>query len=224
VLDRRERPVEQGGAALLTAASLDVSGLDPRLRGADLVIACDVDNPLLGRRGAARMFSPQKGASPRTVAALERALAHWRNLVAAASGDDAAAAHGAGAAGGTAYASLALLGARLEPGVDLLLDLSDFARVLEGAVLVVVAEGSMGAQTLGGKGPAGVAAVAARSGAKVVAVVGRNTLTAAESASLGLNAVYAMTDIEPRAQVSMREAERVLTTTATRMAGEWLPS
>jgi glycerate kinase len=170
------------------------------------------------------MFSPQKGASPRTVAALERALAHWRNLVAAASGDDAAAAHGAGAAGGTAYASLALLGARLEPGVDLLLDLSDFARVLEGAVLVVVAEGSMDAQTLGGKGPAGVAAVAARSGAKVVAVVGRNTLTAAESASLGLNAVYAMTDIEPRAQVSMREAERVLTTTATRMAGEWLPS
>jgi glycerate kinase len=224
VLDRQGRPVAAGGAALLTAASLDVSRLDPRLRDTDLVIACDVDNPLVGPRGAARVFGPQKGATATTVGTLERALTHWSDLVGVEAGVDVASVPGAGAAGGTAYAALALLGARLESGVDLLLDLSGFPRVVAGAALVVVGEGSLDAQTLGGKGPAGVARVARGSGAKVVAVVGRNTLTRAESASLGLDGVYAMTDVEPRGDVSMREAERVLRSTAERVADEWLPA
>lgn len=223
VLDRHERLVGPGGAALLTAASLDVSRLDPRLRDADLVIACDVDNPLVGPRGAARIFSPQKGASMTTVGTLEQALTHWSALVSGEVDVDLASEPGAGAAGGTAYAALALLGARLEPGINLLLELSDFARVVAGAELVVVGEGSLDSQTLAGKGPAGVAVVARRCGARVVAVVGRNTLTPAEAASVGLDGVYAMTDIEPRPEVSMREAERVLRATAARVADEWLP-
>lgn len=223
VLDAKGRPVAPGGAALLTAACLDMSGLDSRLRGTDLAIACDVDNPLVGPRGAARVFSPQKGASATTVETLEKALIHWSALVAAEAGADPACAPGAGAAGGAAYAALALLGARLEPGVDLLLELSGFARVVACADLVVVGEGSLDTQTLGGKGPAGVAAVARKSGARVVAVVGRTTLTRTQSASMGLDRVYAMTDIEPRTDVSMREAERVLRSTAERVANEWLP-
>ena len=222
VLDAEGRPVAPGGAALVMGARLDVSGLDSRLRGTDLVMACDVDNPLVGPRGAARVFSPQKGASAATVGRLEEALMHWSALVAAETGADLASAPSAGAAGGTAYAALALLGARLKPGVDLLLELSGFARVVAGADLVVVGEGSLDAQTLGGKGPAGVAAAARESGASVVAVVGRTTLTRAQSACMGLDRVYAMTDVEPRTDVSMREAERVLWSTAQRVANECL--
>src|SRR6185437_3200821 len=121
----------------------DLSALDPRLRECSFVLASDVDNPLLGPSGAAAVFGPQKGAGADDVAVLEAGLAHWAAAVTAAVGRDLSGAPGAGAAGGTGFAALAVLGARRRPGIDVVLDELDADRVLAEADAVVVGEGRL---------------------------------------------------------------------------------
>jgi glycerate 2-kinase len=207
VLDARGEPVGPeaggrrlaGGADLDAVATLDLAGLDPRFRsgGASLTLAADVDNPLTGPDGAAQVYGPQKGASPAEVAQLDDGLRRWADVVAAAVGKDWSQAPGAGAAGGVGFAALAVLGARLRPGIELVLELTGFVSRLAGADLVITGEGSLDAQSLAGKAPVGVARAAARLGVPVVAVAGRNTLTADELAAAGIAAVYPLTGLEP---------------------------
>ena len=135
---------------------------------------------------------------------------------------DAAGAPGAGAAGGVGYAALAVLGARRRPGVDVVLDLVGFADLLTGARLAITGEGSLDAQTLSGKAPAGVAAAARRAGVPAVAVAGRSLLRPQELAAAGLRAAYALTDIEPDQARCMSEAGPLLEQLAARVAGDWL--
>src|SRR5207245_10735080 len=104
---------------------------------ATILVASDVDNPLLGRSGAAAVFGPQKGASPADIAVLEASLTRWATLTKAATGRDVACEPGAGAAGGTGFAALAFLGARLLPGAGVMLDLTGFDAALAGAGLVI---------------------------------------------------------------------------------------
>jgi glycerate kinase len=194
-LDGAGRALSPGGAA--RAAGLDLTGLHPGLATADVVLASDVDNPLTGPRGAAAVFGPQKGASPDDVAALDAGLRRWAAVVAAATGHDRSGDPGAGAAGGVGFAALAVLGARMRPGIDLVLELAGFADVLRSADLVVTGEGCLDEQTLGGKAPAGVAAAAAAAGVPVVAVAGRCTLDPDRLARHHIGAVHALTDLEP---------------------------
>jgi glycerate kinase len=203
---------------------LDLSGLDPRLAETSVVVASDVDNPLIGPSGAAAVYGPQKGAGPATVALLDRALGQWADLVAAATGRDLRELPGAGAAGGLGFGAAALLGAELRSGIDLLLELSGFAEAATGADLVVVGEGSLDEQSLRGKGPVGVAAVAARAGTPVVAVAGRCTVDARQLRAHGVDAVYPLTDLEPDAARSMSRAAELLETTAERIAADRLRS
>ncbi|MGY1620430.1 glycerate kinase, partial [Geodermatophilus sp. SYSU D00691] len=177
LLDAGGRPLPPGGAALRDLARLDLSGLDPRLAECTVTLASDVDNPLLGPRGAAAVFGPQKGADADDVAVLEAGLARWAEAVAAAIGRDLAPAAGAGAAGGTGFAALAVLGARPRPGIDVVLDEIGADRVLAGAALVVVGEGRLDEQSLGGKAPVGVAR-RVPPGVPVVAVCGDCTVPA----------------------------------------------
>ena len=117
-----------------TCDRVDLTGLHPAVAGARIVVACDVDNPLLGPHGAAAVYGPQKGASPDDVRALDAALAHWADVVDAATGRAGVRDRaGAGAAGGVGYAAMAVLGAELEPGIGLVLDLVRFADHLPGA-------------------------------------------------------------------------------------------
>jgi glycerate kinase len=162
LLDARGRQIGRGGAALAAVESLDLAGLHPAPAKAEVVVASDVDNPLLGPRGAAAVYGPQKGASPADVAELDAALSQWAQAVRSVTGDDVADRPGAGAAGGVGFAALAVLAATLRPGIDLVLDLVGFRAALPGAGLVVTGEGSLDEQTLHGKAPAGVAAAAAR--------------------------------------------------------------
>ena len=113
-------------------------------------------------------------------------------------------------------------GPRCGPGIDTLLDLSGFARTVAGADLVIVGEGSLDEQSLRGKGPIGVAAAAARAGARVVAVAGRSTVAAEQVRAFGIDAVHALSELEPDAELSMRHAADLLETTAERIAAEWL--
>jgi glycerate kinase len=179
-----------GGAALRRLRHLDLGPVAGTLSGVEVVIASDVDNPLLGDRGAPAVYGPQKGASPADVAELDAALAHWADAVAAATGTELREAPGAGAAGGLGFGAMALLGAHMRPGIELLLDLLGFDRAVRGAGLVVTGEGCLDVQTLHGKAPAGVAAAAAGAGVPVVAVAGRLELDAAAWSGAGFAAAY----------------------------------
>jgi glycerate kinase len=227
-----------GGAGAVEALGVDVralgqqphacdsapAGLDPRLAGVDIVVACDVDNPLLGTTGAAAVYGPQKGADARCVADLEGRLSCWADAVAAATGTDLRHLPGAGAAGGLAFGLVALLGARLVSGVDLLLELTGFDRLAASADLVIVGEGSLDHQSLRGKGPVGVARAASAHGTAVIAVTGRNTLTESECRRAGLRAVYSLGDLESDPRTCMRDAGRLLAEVCVRIADDWLPS
>ncbi|MEV5370743.1 glycerate kinase [Streptomyces albogriseolus] len=211
-------PVRPGGAALAELATADLSGLDPRLRSVEFVLASDVDNPLTGPKGAAAVYGPQKGASPEDVERLDAALAH---LVKVLDASALAASPGAGAAGGIGFAAL-LVGARFRPGIEVMLDVLGFASALERADLVITGEGSLDEQTLHGKAPAGVAAAARAAGKDVVAVCGRLALAPEVLGRAGIRRAYALTDLEPDAAVCIAEAGPILERTAERIARDYL--
>ena len=220
--DAGGREVGRGGAALAAVESLDLAGLHRALGEAEVVVASDVDDPLLGPRGAAAVYGPQKGASPADVAELDAALSQWAQAVRSVTGDDVADRPGAGAAGGVGFAALAVLGATLRPGIDLVLDLVGFRAALPGVGLVVTGEGSLDEQTLHGKAPAGVAAAARAADVPVVAVAGRSLLDLTDLAPTGIRAAYALTDIEPDPARCMSEAGPLLERLATRVAADWV--
>lgn len=222
LLDAAGRELPPGGAALRQLAHLDLTGLDPRLSEVELVVACDVDNPLLGPSGAAAVYGPQKGAGVAEVAVLEAGLARWAEVVAATTGTDHTATPGAGAAGGVGFAAVAVLGASLLPGISLLLDVVGFPPAVAKADLVVTGEGSLDEQTLHGKAPVGVARAAKQAGVPVVAVAGRCTLSAEQLAGAGIDKAYALTDLEPDPVRCMAEADRLLERLAARLAAQHL--
>lgn len=224
LLDARGQDLPPGGGALVDLAAVDLSGLHPGLAGSDVVVASDVENPLLGADGAATVYGPQKGATAEDVALLERGLRRWAEVIAQATGTDHAATAGAGAAGGTGFAALAVLGARLRAGIDLVLDLVRFPEVVPGAALVVTGEGSLDAQSLQGKAPIGVARAAARAGVPVVAVAGRCLLDAGELQRAGIRAAYPLSALEPDPRRSMTDAAALLERVGARIAREWLPA
>ncbi|HEX8781237.1 MAG TPA: glycerate kinase [Nocardioides sp.] len=210
LLDASGDELPPGGGALAAIDRLDPSELHPRLSDVEIVVACDVDNPLTGPTGAAATYGPQKGAGPDDVVALDRNLARFADLVAASCGRDDRDVPGAGAAGGVGFAAVSLMGARLQPGIDLMLDLLDFDRHVRGSDLVVIGEGSLDSQSLHGKAPVGVARRARAAGATVVAVCGVSSLEPDDLTGVGITAVHALADLEADPATSMREAARLL--------------
>ncbi len=170
--DRSGDELPPGGAALADLHHVDLSALDPRLSDAEIVVANDVDNPLLGEAGASPVYGPQKGATPDVVLQLDAALSHFADVVEEAVGRRLRDEPGAGAAGGLGFGLMAFCGAALRPGVELALDSLEADRVLEDASLVITAEGMVDSQTLAGKLPVGVARRARRHGVPVIAVGG----------------------------------------------------
>jgi glycerate 2-kinase len=211
-----------GGGALIDLETLDLSALHPALAGAHIVLACDVDNPLLGAQGAVAVYGPQKGAVGKPAHLLEQGLRRWAEVVADATGRDHATDPGAGAAGGVGFAALALLGAQMRPGIELLLDTVGFEQQLRGASLVITGEGSLDEQTLRGKTPVGVADAARASGVPVVAVCGRSSLAAERARAAGIERVFALTDLEPDPEVCMTQAGPLLTSLAAEVARAYL--
>ncbi len=210
--------VGEGGGCLRGVARLELERLRRRLDGVSITVACDVDNPLTGPHGAAAVYGPQKGAGPGQVIDLDDALTHWADVVAAEVGRDVRKHPGAGAAGGVGFAALAVLGAELRSGIDLVLDLVDFHGRLSGTDLVVTGEGALDAQTLHGKAPAGVAAAAATAGVAVVAVCGVNHLDDAGLHAAGIRTAYALHDIEPDLQRCLTDGAALLEELGERIA------
>lgn len=209
LLDEEGVEIEDPGARLDRIAAVDLSTMHPALAEAELLLACDVDNPLLGPAGAAAVYGPQKGLSPDDVPVADENLHGWADLVDAATDTDVRLAPGAGAAGGVGYAVMAL-GAQLRPGIDLVLELVGFVDQLSTARLVITGEGSLDEQTMSGKAPAGIAAVARSAGVEVVAVCGRRELDDAELGAMGITASYALLDVESDVQRCMTDAASLL--------------
>ena len=196
--------------AVVHAGGATFDSIDPRLVSTDVVVVCDVDNPLTGPTGAAAVYGPQKGATPHDVGILDAHLQLWADQVESATGHDARSLPGAGAAGGLAFGLAAVLRARLVPGIDFMLELTGFDKVLADTDLVVVGEGSLDAQSLHGKGPIGVARAARKQGVTVVAAVGRSEVSDDEAREAGVSDIYALTSYEPNVDVAMKEAARLL--------------
>jgi glycerate kinase len=221
-LDAGGHELLPGGAALADLVRLDLTGLREQLAGVRVVVASDVTNPLLGPDGAAAVFGPQKGADAGNVKRLEAALAVWARVVADATGTDLAGRPGAGAAGGTGFAALALLDAELRPGIDLVLDLVGFAAAVAGADLVITGEGSLDEQSLAGKAPYGVAQAASRAGVPVVAVAGRNLLGPDQLRAAGIHQVYPLAELEPDLERCVLEAPRLLGRVGGAIVDAWV--
>ena len=212
-LDGQDRPLPPGGGALTDLARVDVRRLDARLAGTEVVVACDVDNPMTGPTGAAHVYGPQKGATPADVTLLDAGLARLAQVLRRDLGADVERLPGAGAAGGVGAGAVALLGARLTPGIDLLLDAVGFDQALVGSGLVVTGEGAVDHQSLAGKAPVGVARRARAAGVPVVVLGGRVDLTPDDRAALadrGVVDVHALLDLEPDTAVAQRDAARLL--------------
>lgn len=210
VRDGSGAEVGPGAAGAATATSLDLSNLHERIAQARIEIACDVDNPLTGPQGAAAVYGPQKGADPDQVSQLDEALEHWADLVARATGRDLRASPGAGAAGGVGFGAIAVLGARLRPGAQLILEQLAFADALARASLVVTGEGSLDEQTLRGKAPAAVAAAGRAAGVPVIAVAGRCLLDAPQLHAAGFERVYTLLDEADTPQQALDDAAVLL--------------
>lgn len=231
----RER-LAAGGLALSATTAADLSGLDEarsRFRTVDLVIASDVDSPLLGLKGASAVFAGQKGASEEQAQALEGALGHFASIVARVrppakdllTGTTMRPERepGAGAAGGLGYA-LHLLGGRRVPGIEAVLVAVGFDERAARADLVVTGEGSLDWQSLHGKVVVGVAEAAARRGVAVIAVPGQSELGRRDAMAAGLSGVYPVVERPAQVEAALADPSGTLAARVTRVARTWSPA
>jgi glycerate 2-kinase len=170
--DEAGNEIAEGGGNLHKLASIDVSGIDRRLGNLKIEVACDVDSPLIGPRGASAIFGPQKGATRQMVQQLDQNLEHFAKILARDLGIQIANVPGAGAAGGLGGGLLAFLNAELKSGVDIVLEATKLNEIVKDATLVITGEGKIDSQTIFGKTPIGVAKTAKQYGVPVVAIAG----------------------------------------------------
>jgi glycerate kinase len=172
-LDAAGSPLVGLPASLVDLAKIEMAGIGKAVAGMEVVVLCDVDNPILGPSGAARVFGPQKGATAVSAETLEAALKRLCEVIHCQTGRDVSTVRGGGAAGGVAAGLVGVFGAQLVNGIDYFLDASGFDKALEAADLVITGEGRIDAQTLRGKAPMGVAIRARQRGVPVIALAGQ---------------------------------------------------
>ncbi|WP_318407885.1 glycerate kinase [Photobacterium leiognathi] len=201
-LDENNKPIHYSGGALDSLHRIDISNIDPRLVSVKLEVACDVDNPLCGEKGASQVFGPQKGAIPEMVAQLDNNLAHYAEVIKRDLGKDVKDMAGAGAAGGMGAALLGLFNAQLRPGIEIVMDAVNLADALKDADLVITGEGRIDSQTIHGKTPIGVARTAKRFNKPVIGIAGSLSYDCNVVHEHGIDAVFS---VVPRS-VSLAEA------------------
>ncbi|MFD0750194.1 glycerate kinase [Mucilaginibacter calamicampi] len=171
-LDAEGNTLTANPEGLQQMAAIDTSGLDSRIANCEIVVVCDVDNKLLGDNGAAAVFGPQKGATAEQVKLLDGFLANFSAVTLEHTGKNIAEIKYGGAAGGATAGVHAYLNARLVNGIEYFLQLTGFDKALQNADVVITGEGSIDTQTLQGKGPFGVAAMAKQYGLPVIGIAG----------------------------------------------------
>jgi glycerate kinase len=219
LLDEDGEQIGYGGEELARLHTIEMSEADPRLQDAEVRVACDVDNPLYGERGAAHVYGPQKGASPEDVEVLDENLRHFADVVQRDLGLDVRDIPGAGAAGGLGAGLVAFCGATLEPGIEIVIDAVDLPAAMRGADLCVTGEGAIDSSTAYGKTPSGVAAVAMRGNVPVIAIAGGVAFDAVSLHDRGFDALASILNRPmPLAEaMEASQAEQMIAFTAEQM-------
>lgn len=172
LLDKDGKELAKGGGALAELYRIDIEELDPRLKEVTVEVACDVNNPLTGLKGASHIFGPQKGATPDMVDQLDKNLVHYAGLIRTQLGLEVETVAGAGAAGGLGAGLMAFLSAKLIRGIDLVIEHTSLEASISGADYVLTGEGSIDSQTLYGKTPIGVSTLAKKYGVPTIVLAG----------------------------------------------------
>ncbi|MDA0596737.1 MAG: glycerate kinase [Chloroflexi bacterium] len=200
----------RGGIALSNLANIDVAGLDPRMSGANVVVACDVNNPLCGPRGASAIFGPQKGATSEDVQELDAALGNFAEVIAKDLHTDVAEIPGAGASGGLGAGLMGFFDARLRLGADIVLEAVSLDKHLEDADLVIVGEGQFDRSTVFNKSPVAVAQRAKRRGTPVIGIAGSLGAGFREVHKHGIDAVFSLVNRPMSLKAAMEDTKRLV--------------
>ena len=200
----------RGGIALSNLANIEVTGLDPRMSGANVVVACDVNNPLCGPRGASAIFGPQKGATSEDVQELDAALGNFAEVIAKDLHTDVAEIPGAGASGGLGAGLMGFFDARLRLGADIVLEAVSLDKHLEEADLVIVGEGQFDRSTVFNKSPIAVAQRAKRRGIPVIGIAGSLGAGFREVHKHGIDAVFSLVNRPMSLKAAMEDTERLV--------------
>ena len=172
LLDINGNKISYGGGQLNKLYSVDLSTIDNRVEDITIEVACDVDNPLTGSKGATAIFGPQKGATPSLVKMLDFNLQHFAGIIENSINKNVQNSPGAGAAGGLGFGLISVLSAELKSGVEIILKAVQFEKHLEDADLVITGEGRIDSQTIYGKTPIGIAKVAKKYNLPVIGIAG----------------------------------------------------
>ncbi|CBJ79701.1 glycerate kinase I [Xenorhabdus bovienii str. Jollieti] len=210
-----------GGAALTRLESIDLSGLDPRLSQLEITVACDVKNSLCGESGASAIFGPQKGATPEMVKALDSALHHYGMKIESLTDKKVIDVAGTGAAGGMGASLLGCLGAKLQSGIEIVINTLKLEEAIQGADLVITGEGRMDSQTIQGKTPIGVARVAKKFGIPTIALVGGMSCDYHVVHQHGLDAVFSIVPGACSLSDALANSTDNLRVTARNVASVW---
>lgn len=192
-LDRKGKAVPPGGGSLHLIKTIDISGLDSRLKSTEIVVMSDVNIPLCGKNGASAVFAPQKGASQKQVELLDAGLAHFAERVREQLGIDYRDAPGAGAAGGLGYGLMVFAGAQIRSGIRTILDINGFDKLASDADIIISGEGSIDGQSIYGKVPVGIAQRAKKLGKPVVVIAGGIGKGAEKVFDYGIDAIISST-------------------------------
>mgnify|MGYP001413294318 CR=1 FL=1 len=214
LLDSGGRAIPFGGAALTKLEQIDISRLDPRLVACEILLACDVDNPLCGIQGASAVYGPQKGGSPEMVTRLDAALSHYADVIRRDMDIDARDNPGAGAAGGLGMRLMVFLQADVIPGIDIIIQSTGLVEELKDADLVFTAEGRIDSQTAYGKAPTGVAQEAKEFGLPVIALASEVVDDYQAIYQQGIDAVFSIAPGPISLGQSMAQAEQLIANTA----------
>lgn len=218
LLDESGQSLGFGGGELSKLHTIDMSNLDSRLANVRLEVACDVDNPLCGEKGASQVFGPQKGATPEMVALLDSNLAHYAGVIKAQLGQDVLEREGAGAAGGLGAALMGLLQTELRPGIEIVMDAVHLNDVVADADLVITGEGRIDSQTIHGKTPIGVARTAKKHNVPVIGIAGCLTQDCGVVHEHGIDAVFAVVNRSVDLPTALVEAAQNIELTARNVA------
>jgi len=216
-LDKQGRDVGCGGGSLDKLHSIDVSGMDKRIKNCEVILACDVENPLCGPTGATYVFGPQKGAKDGLLEILDKNLAHYANIINSALDIDIKDYPGAGAAGGLGGGALAFLKAKMRKGVEIVIEMVGLDEHVKDADLVITGEGMMDYQTQFGKTPFGVAKAAKKHDVPVIALVGKIGKGADALYDLGIDSIFSIVDGPMTLEDAMMNGEKLLEDTAERV-------
>ncbi|WP_114719553.1 glycerate kinase [Vibrio cholerae] len=217
-------PIQLTGGGLRELTHIDLQDFDPRLQHCDILVACDVNNPLCGDKGASAVFGPQKGATPEDVQLLDGVLRQFGLLTEKVTGKMVLESAGAGAAGGMGAALLAYTQARLRPGIEIVLETVQLAHQVSDADLVITGEGRIDSQTVHGKTPMGVAKVAKRFDVPVLALCGCTGDNYQAVYQCGIDAVFAAVPRAMSLEDALKESDFNLADLAENVARLWVLS